>query len=1544
MWRNIMFFCHVSASIIPVLSSDPLTKPPSFISEPPSKAEFSNSSGTVISCLAEGRPRPVVTWVKNDGEIIHDLPGLRHTRHDGALVFPPFAAEDYRADVHAGVYRCEATNSAGTVGSRDVYARAVVVQNYEVRLFDEFVLRGNMAVLRCQIPSAVTDYVRVTSWERIDGYMITPHSASDKFGMLENGDLFVQDTSDHANPFSFRCNTENTITRDKKVSVNYARIIVTEPHHAQPPRIMQRSSTVSVPIGQKTTLSCIAQGHPVPRYRWHKMIGSEPVSLQMSSSAKQDGGVLTFHKAQATDKGRYICHVSNSMGEDSVQIELIVEEPLRLTITPRELTMDVGRTATFNCNVSGSPVGAIVWRKDMRLLSSNPRVVLPTNNVLQIRQLKRQDSGMYQCFVYRDSYSSQATARLLIGDLAPKLKTIFAEKTVRAGSYVSLSCVATGNPEPHLQWKLDGIWPLSTRPGILVSSYLSGESIVTSYVNFSSIDILDSGVYTCEAINDAGKTSHSRRLNVFGPLFVRPLDNLTALAGAGFTVTCPFGGYPFDTITWKREGRPLPVNQRQRVYPNGTLQIMDVQPGEDNGQYSCEVTSGQGMQPASRTFRIVIRAGPKIANFNFRDNLHEGMRTAVTCIVLGGDGPLTTRWLKDDEPLIPQDLNVNIMQEDDGSISALTFKNLTYKHNGNYTCIVTNDVASGSYSATLTVKVPPRWMLEPSDISTVAGRPAKIDCQADGVPQPHVRWKMATSQPPDQFKTIVSSSHIHILVNGSLNFRSVEPSDAGYYLCEANNGVGSGLSAVVRLTVHSAPHFLTKFLVVSTRRGDRASIDCSPDGDQPIKFIWKKNGMLLDITKEPRYSQTTEPAMIGEKSTLIIEKTERKDSALVTCTASNNYGEDSINIQVTVQDIPDAPQNLEIHDVASRSVRLTWQRPFDGNFPITRYTIMWRQTDGETAGGPLHVPGSETTLIIRGLRPKTRYFFRVKCENVLGESQFGAEVAITTLEEPPSSPPQFVKATPLSSKSVNVTWQTPSDDKNSIDGFYIGYKMQRSPEPYTFKPVEFKQGTPQQHFEVGDLNRFTEYSIVVQAYNSRGAGPPSEEAIVRTLEFDRPNAPLMRTYFATAKTLKLSWEPRNHPTAPISGYILHHKMDGSHWQETHLTGEKTAYTLHELQCGSTYSFYLVAFNSAGRGNGSEIISAKTDGNPPIAPDKRLFLSVNSTAVNINLNSWHNGGCPICFFVIQYRSNGQPDWTLVSNNVIPEQNNITITDLVPGSWYSLLTTARNDAGSTDAEYIFATLTLSGEYPPRPSKVSDMSGSFYRHLTITVPVVSSVIVLVVVLCAVCFITRRRTSGTVPRTHNDTDGRDPIKSENVPLSVTYDGGVDPTYLPAPYATSRVSGYSRENCMMPGSGNEQNIGTFGSTRSGYTYNVPHPPRRVDKSEVIYASPTIYISGYRHTGIEIRSHREHPIYEVPDRDRMKLESSRSWRDSGDGDSSSEESDNEDLLYTLHSPDDRIIRDEARESETECDRLWKTFEANQYEGTKRWTGDHPVLA
>lgn len=41
-----------------------------------------------------------------------------------------------------------------------------------------------------------------------------------------------------------------------------------------------------------------------------------------------------------------------------------------------------------------------------------------------------------------------------------------------------------------------------------------------------------------------------------------------------------------------------------------------------------------------------------------------------------------------------------------------------------------------------------------------------------------------------------------VLGNGSLVLERVRQEDAGRYLCEASNGIGVGLSAVVSLTVH----------------------------------------------------------------------------------------------------------------------------------------------------------------------------------------------------------------------------------------------------------------------------------------------------------------------------------------------------------------------------------------------------------------------------------------------------------------------------------------------------------------------------------------------------------------------------------------------------------------------------------------------------------------------------------------------------------------------------------------------------------------------
>jgi hypothetical protein len=64
------------------------------------------------------------------------------------------------------------------------------------------------------------------------------------------------------------------------------------------------------------------------------------------------------------------------------------------------------------------------------------------------------------------------------------------------------------------------------------------------------------------------------------------------------------------------------------------------------------------------------------------------------------------------------------------------------------------------------------------------------------------------------------------------------------------------------------------------------------------------------------------------------------------------------------------------------------------------------------------------------------------------------------------------------------------------------------------------------------------------------------------------------------------------------------------------------------------------------------------------------------------------------FIVQYKMHMTPDFIMLSNNIIPEQKYIVVSDLLPANWYDLVMTAFSDAGSTEAQYRFSTLTIDG----------------------------------------------------------------------------------------------------------------------------------------------------------------------------------------------------------------------------------------------------------
>nr|ATU82862.1 secreted Ig-domain-containing protein [Pristhesancus plagipennis] len=212
---------------------DDTTVGPMFIKEPPNRVDFSNTTGAVIECTARGNPTPEIIWIRSDGTAVGDVPGLRQVLANGNLVFPPFRAEDYRQEVHAQVYICLAKNSVGSIHSRDVNVRAVVDQVYEARVIDEFVLKGNAAILKCLIPSFVADFVQVIEWINSDGVSYPLVMSSDlknydgKYLVLPSGELHIKDVGPEDGHKSYQCRTKHRLTGETRLSATKGRLVIT---------------------------------------------------------------------------------------------------------------------------------------------------------------------------------------------------------------------------------------------------------------------------------------------------------------------------------------------------------------------------------------------------------------------------------------------------------------------------------------------------------------------------------------------------------------------------------------------------------------------------------------------------------------------------------------------------------------------------------------------------------------------------------------------------------------------------------------------------------------------------------------------------------------------------------------------------------------------------------------------------------------------------------------------------------------------------------------------------------------------------------------------------------------------------------------------------------------------------------------------------------------------------------------------------------------------------------------------------------------------
>ncbi|KAF3428323.1 hypothetical protein E2986_02509 [Frieseomelitta varia] len=1550
--------------------------------EPPSRVEFSNSSGAWLDCTATGSPPPNIDWSTADGHPVNDVPGVRRVLRNGTLVLLPFPAAAFRQDVHSAAYRCVASNSVGRVLSRDVQVRAVVAQAYKV---DVEVIggasRGCTAVLRCVVPSFVKDLVRVVSWLQEPSFYIYPSLQGDgKFHLLPTGELLVHSLEFSDQIHGYRCRTMHRLTRQVVVS-SVANVRIADHRGVMPPVILENSGVVHVAQDESTSLVCVAQACPTPEYRF--VIG-QYVTVH--------GDVIShvnISHVMVEDGGEYSCTAENRAGKVTHAARLNVYGLPYIRLIPK-VTAVAGETLRLKCPVAGYPIEEIKWERANRELPDDLRQkVLPDGTLVITSVQKKGDAGVYTC----SARNKQGHSARRSGDVAvivpPKISPFTADRDLHLGERITLTCSVTR-----------GDLPLS--------------------------------------------------------------------------------------ISWLKNGRSMGPSERVSVTNmdqyNSILMIESLSP-DHNGNYSCVARNLAA--EVSHTQRLVVHVPPIIEPFTFQEGLSEGMRTRTVCGVAAGDPPLTISWLKDGQspfPLPPNLASVANISQLDPYSSLLSITNLAAEHSGDYTCVAANPAAEVRYTAKLQTRVYATGLSkavrsgfqyrrdgsssrrtsaskETSTSLCTAKRRACLRLLSFGK-RPRVRrnrlfreinveisffsililclsrrsiyisrYLNEIGSKSGEYEELRERAYTKILSNGTLLLQHVKEDREGFYLCQASNGIGSGIGKVVQLKVNSSPYFAAPSRLVTVKKGDTATLHCEVHGDTPVTVTWLKGGKIeLNPSTNYRVTVKREVTPDGVIAQLQISSAEASDSGAYFCQASNLYGRDQQLVQLLVQDffsremslhkhcsritralifiesivlkiaglwqqqeftgpplpyaalidelkpatrytirviaegpagrsVPSAelivrtepqrpagpPINLEARALSSSEILITWSPPLPElrHGDIQGFNVGYRETSSanpsynfSSVSGDGEEGGAE--LRLTGLRPYTKYTLVVQAYNQVGSGPLSEPLLTQTMEDVPSMPPEDVRCAALTSQSLQVSWQPPPNTHSNgiIQGYKLHYEpiladMWRSVDEmevrktsalttvltglrkytnYTIQVLAFTRvgdgvattvtycqteedvpGSPADikvvvsspqalfiswlpplepngiitkynlytrvvdgreelnhgkrtlsaastYFEATDLQQHVEYQFWVTGSTRVGEGQssrvaaqvptnrvpakitsfgghvvkpwrgtvtlacnavgdptrewykgqaeqirtdttrnvqilPSGELVLSNLQSQDggnytcqvenaqgsdklhytltvqvpPNAPVLYVTSSTSSSILLHWKPGHSGGAPLTGYTLHYRTTHGNLDELQLSRHATSHELKGLLCGNTYQLYLTSHNKIGSSPSSPVLSVRTQGQAPGIPPAAAFLSPNSTTLVLRLHVWPDNGCPILYFVIQYRPINEFHWTLVSNSV-KMQRRFVVTNLQPSSVYQLKVEAHNVAGSNHAEFTFVTLTKEGEPPPPELSKRGITSAvpFYADVKVMLPLIVATVALVVAVVIVALRWRSRYLG--------------------------------------------------------------------------------------------------------------------------------------------------------------------------------------------------------
>lgn len=359
------------------------------------KEIVSTYSRKLVDCMAEGTPRPTITWIMPDN-IFLTAPyfGSRIRVHqNGTLEIRNVRPSD------TAEFICLARNDGGeAVMVVQLTVTSMLRRPIFNNPFNERIVSGNgkTTVLNC---SADGQPMPEISWTLPNGTRFIGGTNHGSHHQINNDGTLVIHSTHKEDAGKYRCGAKNLMGYIEKLIILE---IGQKPYILTRPRGIIRSIS-----GEPLFIHCLSDGSPRPRIYWTVPGGHTLTRPQVLGRYQLlENGTLIIQDTTLHDRGNYICRARNDAGEAVLTVPVIViAYPPRITMgPPSSVRAETGRPIQLNCAATGIPKPEITWElPDHSVLSAAEKgrpmgsELLHPQGTLIIQRPTPSDSGTYKC-------------------------------------------------------------------------------------------------------------------------------------------------------------------------------------------------------------------------------------------------------------------------------------------------------------------------------------------------------------------------------------------------------------------------------------------------------------------------------------------------------------------------------------------------------------------------------------------------------------------------------------------------------------------------------------------------------------------------------------------------------------------------------------------------------------------------------------------------------------------------------------------------------------------------------------------------------------------------------------------------------------------------------------------------------------------------------------------------------------------------------------------------------------------------------------------